>query len=166
MKLPLQISSAESIRFEDVDQDGDADIKLEEKKLPSGTYHTWFINKNDFAGKISLVTDGLGNEVNIDYATIADTAVYSCNLEALKSDYSYYKGNYTVVKQINYSNGTVYHPKNSITYRYSNLVEEIKGRGIAGFRSFTQTDQESSISTITGYEYQFPLTGKILSEKE
>lgn len=165
MQLPLQLSSAESIRFEDVDQDGDADIKLEEKKLPSGTHHTWFINKNDFAGKISLVTDGLGNEVNIGYATIADTAVYSCNLEPLKSDYSYYKGNYTVVKQINYSNGTVYHPKNTISYRYTNLVEEIKGRGIAGFRSFAQTDQASSISTITGYEYQFPLTGKILSEK-
>jgi RHS repeat-associated protein len=164
VEFPSYITKQGQIQFMDFDNDGDADIKWERSGTDFKNYFDYYINPNDFQNKISSVTDGFGNEVSVNFSTLEDTTVYKCNLEKLKSNYSYYSGLYIVVKELYYSNGLINNGKNSKSYSYKNLIYEKTGRGLSGFVLFNEKDNTNGISTQTQYEYHFPLTGKILSQ--
>lgn len=152
------------IQFLDLDNDGDLDIKWQRKSAEKTNDFQYFINPNNFQNKISSIVDGLGNEVHVQYSFLEDTTVYNCNQEKLKNNYSYYCDSYQMVKELQYSNGLPGNAKNSIKYQYENLIYEKTGRGLSGFKVFSQ--KEKGITTQTEYEYNFPLTGKILSQVE
>lgn len=164
VEFPSYLTKQGQIQFMDFDNDGDADIKWERSGTDFKNYFDYYINPNDFQNKISSVTDGFGNEVSISYSTLEDSSVYECNLEKLKSNYSYYSGPYIVVKELHYSNGLINNGKNSKSYSYKNLIYEKTGRGLSGFGLFNEKDNTNGISTQTQYDYHFPLTGKIISQ--
>ncbi len=80
-------------------------------------------------GKITSITDGMGNKSEIQYAVSTDPSVYTCD----KSKSSYPVNCYTlplsVVKQIKSDNGSV----QTTNYKYEDLMIHIGGRGLLGF---------------------------------
>lgn len=149
------------VSFEDFDWDGIPDLVVRDNK-------TEVRYRNSLSGfnKIDDVTDGMGNYVSISYTGLKDGKVYTPLYDNdLKSNYRYYKGAYPVVSSIEYNTGFA-DEYEEVNYTYEGLVVETTGRGLAGFRSVTKKQENANITTTTEYEYEFPLTGRLLKEKK
>jgi hypothetical protein len=153
----------DKIQLTDSNNDGVIDLMINQpasKELQVFEYPLNFINK------VNEIKDGFGNIVHITYADINDTLAYSCSNDPLKSNYFYYSGPYTIVKELNYTRGSSALPNRTTRYFYKDLSFEKTGRGIAGFGHVEELDPKLGLRTITKYEYEFPLTGKILSQQK
>ncbi|TBO40555.1 RHS repeat-associated core domain-containing protein [Pedobacter kyonggii] len=163
LNLPKGINlftSLESISFEDVDWNGSPDLVVRAKreiKYTSGIGHEH---------KLREVIDGFGNLVRVTYSGLNEYETYKANYEAtLKAGYKLFRGGFPVVKFLTTSSAS---DKSEIftEYSYEDLIEERRGRGLAGFRKVIQNNSTAKIVTLTTYRYDFPLTGKISRQEK
>lgn len=119
--------------------------------------------------KVVSVTDGFGNAVEVEYTGLKDPETYRVTTSPLSANYRHTWGTYPLVKSIKYSNGKTDFKEsedelNTVKYAYTDLITETTGRGLSGFRGVSRTEERTGARTETEYQYEFPLSGKILSE--
>lgn len=159
----LQGSRISKWAFKDINRDGLVDI---ESRDFEGGVHTVreYRNTPNFINKVSSVKDGFNNLVSVKYSSTLEPSVYSLSASRLPDGYHYFWGPYTVVNELKYSNGTARDSTNSVFFRYTNLLNDGRGRGLTGFNTHSKTESTTGVTTTTEYEQVFPLTGKIKRE--
>lgn len=109
-----------------------------------------FLMPNGHNNLLNKIVDGLGNETNIEYKYLSDNDVFERG-NSSKYPVASVGLSYPVVSTIKTPNGIGGIKKNS--YKYSNALFHIDGRGFLGFETFTANDESTSTSSITKYEF-------------
>tara|TARA_R110002050_G_scaffold293949_3_gene451167 strand:- start:849 stop:7742 length:6894 start_codon:yes stop_codon:yes gene_type:complete len=187
----LDFTTSKNYGFIDFNGDGLTDFFINViNSDPLKSEQKRFINKAVFVNKISSVIDGFNNGVKVNYTNIKNSKVYTQSDRKLASDYNYYHHDFIVVKELFYTNGLKkknrpkdflqipnikkdtnyfsnyfeYDSLNKTNYFYEDLIYQIKGRGMSGFRKFSSIESHNGITKDIVYEYEFPLTGRIKEE--
>lgn len=108
------------------------------------------------SGKITKITDGMGNTTEITYSPATNPEVYTKTQPAVDEANTYPVNTYTlpisVVKSVSSSNGVA--GSQTRKYSYKDLKFHLTGAGLLGFSESTVTNAttgEKTISTITKY---------------
>ncbi len=109
---------------------------------------------NVATGRVTEITDGLGNTSSISYGYLTSPEVYSAeNHMDANSNVNTMTLPLPVVKQLNFSNGIC--RSNVIDYKYKDLYVQMTGAGVLGFGSVTKTmlnTGESSTDTVLDWD--------------
>lgn len=97
---------------------------------------------------LSKITDGMGNETEIEYKYMSDASVHT---RGTTSSYplSSFSTSWPVVSQVKTPNGIG--GKTTKNYHYENALVHRKGRGVMGFEKVTVTDVATNTTTTTEY---------------
>ena len=172
--------------FIDVNNDGIKDsllFKLDENDnkikvyKTLGTISSGSIESKD---KITTITEGFGNQYNIEYKRMSDTSVYTRNNNSVnawfgsgKTPVFDFNSNMSLVSNhsmslpaydnanTNLTGESDKHPDWQQTYDYHYYGAKIQagGRGFLGFEKFEKTDNNNNIMTQASYHLEFPYTG-------
>ena len=155
--FPTSIPNPAGMRVVDVNGDGVADLSYLDS---SGNWH-YRLRAGPYPDLVSGIADGLGNSVNLTYAPISDSSVYSAG-----PSLGYPLINVTeplyVVKSVLATDGVGGTYNVNETYTGARL--ELKGRGFVGFATRTETDGRNGISTTWTYRQDFPFIGQVQQE--
>lgn len=120
------------------------------------------------SGKITKITDGMGNTTEITYSPATNPEVYTKTQPAVDEANTYPVNTYTlpisVVKSVSSSNGVA--GSQTRKYCYKDLKFHLTGAGLLGFSESTVTNAttgEKTISTITKYHQKrwIPIETKV-----
>lgn len=164
IKFPKDImpyTQFDRLVFSDFDNDGKIDLSFTPQDIPEMIVYS---GTDLYTNLLTNVTDGFGNTVKVEYSQLTDTSLYKVSHDESAPTFTRYWGPYTIVKTLQYSNGLGTDSMNSVRYHYEDLMLELRGRGLAGFRAFSKTESNNSIEIRTEFDYHFPFTGKILRE--
>jgi len=144
----------------DHDGDGIAELLLQGKLLGStGTYSSYILtSEKTIKHRVDGITDGLGNQSQLNYKPLTDVSVYTKGTTATYPEVDLQTPMY-VVSQVDTDNGQG--GTNSTTYKYGGLKAHVKGRGLLGFAWMESTNQQTNIVTKTEYRQDFPFTGQV-----
>ncbi|MYM90378.1 hypothetical protein GTP91_24800 [Rugamonas sp. FT82W] len=112
------------------------------------------------AGLINKISNGLGHEISISYTRLTDSSTYTKGTTAVYPERDVITGPSIVnnVVSLNGSGGSL-----TTRYTYSELREDLRGRGKEGFRLVTTQSLDTGITSVTQYRQDFPYTGMLLS---
>lgn len=148
--LNLQSTVEENLIFGDFNGDRKLDIIYLDSY--NNNYKIAFPNLNDESGRIKKITNGLLQKTEFDYAPLTSGGdFYSCNTFRDNSVYPVIEPIY-VVQTMRQSSGL---PNQNIEfeYNYTNLQNNVNGKGLLSFDSFSvQNNAYNTIST-TQLEY-------------
>lgn len=147
-------------RFGDITGDGKADL-VWTYNTSTGTLKRYtFTQAQSYPDHINQITDGLGNNIDIDYAYLADSAIYTAGNAVsypLRND----SGLSYVVSHVEQSNGIG--GVNTRDYRYKGARTHLLGRGFLGFEQRKIIDNQRNFTTTENYHQAFPLIGELSS---
>jgi RHS repeat-associated protein len=105
---------------------------------------------------VANITDGFGNTVDITYAPLTDSTVYTPGTGAVFPEVDV-QGPMYVVKQYTASDGVggVY----TISETYAQARAHTRGRGFLGFRTRSAVDSRTGIKSTTTYRQDHPYIG-------
>jgi RHS repeat-associated protein len=155
--FPTSIPNPVGMRVVDINGDGVSDLSYLDS---SGNWH-YRLRSGPYPDLVSGITDGLGNSVNLTYAPISDSSVYTAG-----SPLGYPYVNVTeplyVVKNVLATDGVggTY----NVSEAYAGARLELKGRGFVGFATRKETDGRTGISTTWTYRQDFPFIGQVQQE--
>ncbi|MES1940992.1 RHS repeat-associated core domain protein [Salinisphaera sp. T5B8] len=143
-----------NIQFGDWNGDGIIDFSWYN---PSAGRIWWFTNNSAEHEMLRTITNGLGASVSIEYAPLTDSSVYTRTAEiAGAGTQKLQTSNYVVksYKQTNALGGL-----STTSYKYTDLIADLTGRGILGFKSIFKMDLDAKVGVQTNYRVDFPFTG-------
>ncbi|HUP91336.1 MAG TPA: RHS repeat-associated core domain-containing protein [Solimonas sp.] len=143
-------------RFEDVNGDGVVDFIFHRYYNPAA-YKGAYLNPTP-AEQVIRITDGLGAQISIEYASLTDPTVYA------KGSGSTYpimdvQTPMKVVKSYTMTNGVG--GTNVRRHFYRGLKVHQRGLGTLGFSQCEETDEARGIRTVTQYRQDFPYVGAV-----
>ena len=97
---------------------------------------------------LSKITDGMGNETEINYKYMSDASVHT---RGSTSSYplTSFSASWPVVYQVKTPNGIG--GTNTMTYKYENALLHRNGRGVLGFEKVIVKDETTNTTTTTEY---------------
>lgn len=137
-------------RVLDLDGDGQVDIGFKDS--------TWQVRRHrgGVPDLIKSVTDGFGNSINLTYAPLTDSSVYTPGAGA-----TFPKAEVTtplyVVKQYSAADGLG--GSYAVTRKYAGLRVHVQGRGMLGFASVETTDGRTGIRSSSSFLQDYPFIG-------
>ena len=118
-----------------------------------------WIQNGPFCDLLTHAIDGQQNEVEITYAPLTDSSVYTAD-----SGSSYptqdLRGPLYVVSAYRVSDTQA--GLHEFRYKYYGAKTDLNGRGFLGFRSIARTDMRSGFWSTSEYSQQFPYLGQLL----
>ncbi|MDZ7653983.1 MAG: RHS repeat-associated core domain-containing protein [Burkholderiaceae bacterium] len=102
------------------------------------------------------VTNGVGEQTQITYASMQDSAAYVRDVTATYPQRNLQDGT-RLVREVRKDNGVG--GFTSTTYTYGGAKTDLNGRGFLGFRWFTALDSVSQVTTRTEVSQAFPTVG-------
>ncbi|MDD6356783.1 MAG: FG-GAP-like repeat-containing protein, partial [Bacteroidales bacterium] len=151
--LPNYWTNRISSPVSDFDGDGRMEM-MTVSRIDEITLHTTSAPYS--SGKVSSITDPLGNKCEFTYKPLTDASIYtydeSWNNDAeLLSEYPVPLG---VVSEMKYkSSGPSVVTKERKTYKYEGALRHSQGKGFLGFRKMTVTDEQSGFVTVSENAY-------------
>ncbi len=111
-------------------------------------------------GLINVISNGLGQDTTITYTRLTDAATYTKGTTAVYPDKDVIVGPPIVstVVASDGNGGTV-----TARYTYTELRENLLGRGKQGFRTVTTKSVDTGVTTVVQYRQDFPYTGMLQS---
>ena len=138
-----------AIELLDFNGDGNADIIAKKPNDASTPYEVVTFSPNQRDRIVTLITNGLNVNTQIEYANIYDSGVYTTS----STNYSYplvkFKAPVYVVKKVNTLNDGSYY--SSVDYDYTDAILH-KEYGFLGFMKFTEHQQPKNIKSETTFE--------------
>lgn len=126
-------------------ESGEESDPLTTRSSSSGDFHLYRCSGMTLSsGKVTAITDGMGNSVNITYNTLTDEDIYT---KGTGDNYPVMDINPAlhVVSTATIGNGAAGSTVNS--YRYGGLKAHVKGRGLMGFSTTTTVNQTTNIES-------------------
>ena len=161
--FPDPMVSNEPVVSIDLDGDGTPDLLGTD---PSSGDFEFAVHENTPL-RVSSITDGLGNQVQWSYASIANgNGVYSpaagnLNYPTAPAVMSLYVVNsYQASSGANNGDASSY----TVSYSYQGAAGDALGRGFLGFASMQQVDSRLGTTTVSTYDQTFPYIGKLLEQ--
>jgi len=108
--------------------------------------------------RVTAITDGLGNIVQVGYGSLTDNAVYERDTTTETGRLNVEMA-IPVVRQVTMSDGIG--GLRTKSYRYGGLKAERDARGFLGFRWIEETQDDTKILTRTEYAQAWPYTGMV-----
>lgn len=156
--LPVPVGAL-TVRIGDFNGDDRQDVLW---AADSGGSPAWFYaphlpqNAGLPADRLTAITDGLGNNFAIDYASITATAIYSRGTgQSYPTAHVQTPFYVTSAYTANDGAGSSY----TESYRYANARANLVGRGFLGFASVTASDSRNGVQVATTYRQDFPYIG-------
>jgi RHS repeat-associated protein len=140
----------------DVNGDGFADI-VNVKKSGTTTVIAEIRSEGGAHDHVTAITDGLGAVVAFDYAPLTNPIVYTKGTGATACSEQDVVTPLEVVSAMHRSDGIG--GLRNISYRYTGMQLNLRGRGLMGFASKVDSDLESGFTTTTTFRQQFPVDG-------
>jgi RHS repeat-associated protein len=149
----------------DYNGDGKSDfLRQEGGTLDADTsysFQVFFADGDRAVDSLKKVTNGLGGTVDVQYAPLTDSTVYTKGSTASGARWDY-EGPMYVVKS--YTSTSSPGQAATYSYAYSGAVMDRDGRGFLGFATVSRTDASTQGVTVIEYDQSgFPLTGTVKS---
>ncbi len=154
-----------SFTIMDFDGDGRNDIYFRSQLAPSSNMELWHIRPNDLRHKLVKITNSLGTELNINYASLANGTGGNYPLYSKGQVQSYPFRTVTpsiwVVSNVfsDMPNGGVSEKR----YQYKGLQAHLLGKGILGYQKQTVYDVATNIESKTIFSLDCGSSGIILN---
>lgn len=150
----------------DFDGDGKGDFLRQEwdgyDNDTANTFNVFFANGDDAGDYLKKVTNGLGATVDVTYAPLNDSSVYTKGTSGAYPNIDFQGSMYVVKSTISGQVGTSASETN--TYKYESALMNAEGRGFLGFAKVLQSS--SAGTTQATYNQAFPFTGTIKSRQQ
>ncbi|MGH8760569.1 MAG: toxin TcdB middle/N-terminal domain-containing protein, partial [Burkholderiales bacterium] len=145
-----------NVRIADFNGDGMADLLT-----PEGTTSYWssWLRNGAYPGLVNSVTDGLGVQTTISYASTAAGAVHTPSSNAAFPLIRDFTGPMQVVSQVTAADGIGTNYIQSYTYQGAKL--HTQGRGFLGFGEMAVSDSRNGLKTKRKFFLNFPYTGML-----
>ncbi|MEL6560695.1 MAG: RHS repeat-associated core domain-containing protein [Bacteroidota bacterium] len=162
----INLMTSKDYQLGDLNDDGIVDFWIDVKTPAGGVtpYQLEYLNPIKFINKVIHVKDGFDNSVQITYSNTKDSTIYKCSNQELPGNYRYFNRSFDVVKSLSYSNGLKKDSVNSISYQYEDLIYEVTGRGMSGFKAWKRSDSSTGIIHEQQFRIDFPFTGNLSKE--
>ena len=143
----------------DFDGDGMSDLlNVGDHNGDGGGYNNLYLNKALSSTTQTKITDGFGQETNINYEYIVNDLIYSKDTNA-QYPVMDYQGPIQVVSSVSTDNG--FGGQNTTSYKYGGMKIHKRGRGNLGFRWMETTDEQTGIIKRDEYYQEYPYVGAV-----
>ncbi|MBN2777771.1 MAG: VCBS repeat-containing protein, partial [Bacteroidales bacterium] len=133
----------------DFNGDGNGDIILKKPNDTSTPYEVATFSPNQRNRQVSMITNGLNVNTQIEYATLYDSEVYSTSATSYSFPVTKFTAPFYVVKKVSTLNDGSYY--SSVEYDYTDAVRH-REYGFLGFMKFREHHQPQNMISETTFE--------------
>lgn len=147
----------------DVTADAKPDMVWARVESTNALARTTLTLPQSYPDHISRITDGFGNQTNIQYQYLADRSAQNIYVRGNAATYPARDDNGInyVVSRMDQSDGIG--GVRAYTYRYESAQTDLRGRGFLGFAKRISTDLTTGLVTTEAYHQNYPYIGQLQS---